>query len=90
MVHETCVIIAREVWNAEQDDLAYLWIQFVDLFDGRLNVSIVDRIPDVHPLLYRFDIGRWLDVCFSCELVRSRWVSFVDQIVHDDQIDVPI
>ena len=69
---------------------AYLRVQIVDLSDGGINVTSVDSPSYFYAGLDGLLLKRQLDVCFLGEFLSSSRVALADQVVHDDEIDIPV
>jgi hypothetical protein len=67
---------------------AYLRVQVVDPGDSGFNVTSMDGPAYFYARLDRFLFKGQLDVRFSGEPLRSPRISFTDQVVHDDKVDV--
>jgi hypothetical protein len=68
----------------------YLRVQIVDLSDSGINIASVYSSSYFYAGLNGLLFERQLDVCFLGELLSSSRVAFADQVVHDDEVDVPI
>lgn len=68
----------------------YFRVEFIDLFNGGLNVAGVDCIPDFHPFLNGPKIVGRLEVCLDSKLSSRHWISFVDKVIHYHKVDVPV
>ena len=67
---------------------SYLRVQFVDLFNGCLDVPRVNQGPNLNTFLNRLQIGPQLDVGLDSEFTRSSRVAIGDEVVHDQVINV--
>lgn len=67
----------------------YLGIQLVDQVYSGFDLAGKDGVSNLHPLLDEPLLFRRLDVGFSGESTRGSWVAFVNQIVHNQMVDVP-
>ena len=66
-----------------------LRIELVDLLNGCLNISSVDSIADFDASLYGL-LLRCVDVRFHSKLPSGLRIALVDEIIHDDEIDVTV
>ena len=67
-----------------------LWVEFIDALNGKLHVTGMDGVTDVYSFLNSFTIGRWNDACFFRKVHGSVRIAFVDQIVHDEEVQVSV
>lgn len=67
---------------------SYLRIQLVDLFNGRLDITRVNRSANFNPLLDGFKIRSQLDVGLYCEFLRSSGIAVGDEVIHDQIVDI--
>jgi hypothetical protein len=67
----------------------YLRVQIVDLSDRGINIASVDSPSYLYAWLNGLLFERQLHVRFLGELLSSSRVAFADQVVHDDEVDVP-
>jgi len=70
--------------------LTYFGVELVDLLDSQLQVSRVYRISDVNSLLYALRITSKSNARLHSELLCSCRIALVDQVVHDDKVNVTI
>ena len=68
----------------------YHGVELVDLLDCQPDVSSVYSIANVYSLLNSLRIPGEGDVGFSCKLLCGGKKAFVDEVVHDDKVDVAI
>ena len=71
------------------EKVIYLRIQIVDPRDRPLDITAIESIPDVPPALYACKVDSGLNTCFKAKFLCSRLVSFNDEIIHDEAIEVP-
>lgn len=69
-------------------EAVYLGIQVIDACDRPLDVTAIECIADVPPALYTCEVDGWLDTRFKAKFLCSRFVSFNDEIIHDEAIEV--
>jgi hypothetical protein len=67
----------------------YLRVQIVDLSDSNIDVANIDSLSYFYAGLDGLLFKRQLDVCFLGELFSSPRISFANQVIHDDEVDVP-
>jgi hypothetical protein len=88
VVHETGYNPARKS-DEKKDMHAYLGVEIVDLGDSGVDVTSIDGLSYFYAGLDGLFFKRQLDICFLGELFSSPRISFADQIVHDDEVNVP-
>lgn len=70
-------------------DLAYLGVQIVDLSDSDINVAGMNGLSYFYARLDGLLFKRQHDVGFPGKLFSCSGIAFADQVVHDDEVDVP-
>lgn len=70
--------------------MSYLRAQFVNLLDGCLNISRMNRTANLDSFLYRLDISLGLEICLDSESLCRRRVAIGDEIVHNEIVDVTV
>jgi hypothetical protein len=84
------IIITGSRWSEQDRVETYLGIQIINLVDSGVDVSSVDSLSDLHAQMDRLLYRRKLQVSFlSKPFSRSR-ITFADEIVHNDEINVPV
>jgi len=68
----------------------YLWIELVDPLDRQLDFARVYSIANIHSLLYTLGVTRGSYVGFFCKFLSGSRIAFIDQVVHDDEINVSV
>lgn len=81
------LILQRRIMKSEH---AYLRVQIVDLNNSGIDVASMDSLSNFYARLYRLLFKGQLDVCFLGELFSSPRIALADQVVHDNEVDVPI
>lgn len=84
--HKTRGSAGSSKWREE----AYLRIEIVDLINGAIDITGMDGLSDIHPAPDRFFLDRKPQIGFLCEPFGRSRISFADQIVHNNEIDVPV
>lgn len=67
----------------EEKKIPYLWVEFVDFFNRRLDITRMDGGPDLYSFLDRFHICLRLDVGLQRKFLRCGWVAVGDEVIHD-------
>jgi hypothetical protein len=94
VVHETDLIIAKRDRASTKEKashcslVAYLRIQVIDLLNGDLNISRVDRAANLYSFLNRPNIGFRLDVGLYGKPFGSCRIAVGDEVVHDKIVDI--
>lgn len=92
VVHETDIIIAGGKGGWERAErckkLSYLGIQLIDLLNGRLDISRVNRSPDLNPFLDGLQIRLQLNIGLDSKFLRRCRVAICDEVVHDQVVDI--
>jgi hypothetical protein len=73
-----------------KNEVAYLWVQIVDLVDGRVDVTSMNRLSNVDTQLDGLLFNRQVDIGFLCKLFSRAGIAFADQVVHDHEIDITV
>lgn len=68
----------------------HLWVEIVDSLDGLLNVSALNGCADNHAILDRLEVDGRFGATLMAELFGSVLVSFDDEVVHDEFVQIPI
>ena len=88
MVHETDIIIERGRHVTARR--TYLRIELIDLLNGCLNLPGMNGILDLDSCSHGLIIASTLpDVRFQRKLLRRVWISLLDEVVHDNAINIP-
>lgn len=70
--------------------MAYIWVQVVDHLKSSFDVAAQDAVSDVNSLLDGVGVAMLANICFHLELGGGVGVSLVDQVVHDNRVDIPV
>lgn len=62
---------------------SYLWVEFVDLLDRRLDVTRMNGRSNFYSFVDRLDIRLGLNIGLDCKLLRSGGIAVGDEVVHD-------
>ena len=89
MVHETRIIFAMSR-GMEGKDSTYFRIEFIDSLNRPLHVSRMYGVSDINSLLYALGVTSKSDARLDREFLRCRGIPLVDQVVHDNEVNVPI
>ena len=87
MVHETEFNPARGLGRKRL--YAYLRVEVVNFGNGGFDITSMDSSAYFYARLDGFLFKGQLDIRFFREPFRSPRISFTDQVVHNDGIDVP-
>lgn len=68
----------------------YIGIELVDQLDSHLKISTMYRLSNLNSFLDATDVGVGLDVGFGGKFFSRIWVSFGDQVVHDEVVHIAV
>lgn len=68
-------------------DATYLRINIIDLVDGSIDITLVNRMPDLNSSLNRL-ILHDSQACFFREFHRCVRVPMTDKVIHNQEINV--
>lgn len=68
----------------------YQGIKLIYSLNGILDVARVNGFPDLNPLLYGVDTGCGVDIGFGCEFLSGGRITFANQVVHDNGVEVSV
>lgn len=68
----------------------YIGIELVDQLNSHLKISTMYRLSDLNSFLDAIHIGVGLDVGFGGKFFSRIWVSFGDQVIHDEVVHIAV